>query len=161
MNWNPFTVLTVQASRWARIAIVLALTPIAIGGGLASVAQGEEQTKLLAEVHFDPGSTAVTPGGMKKIAQAIAKIKTAGPQEIRVIGFTDSTGGEALNQAIARKRADNVASLLAEQGITVPLVIEGKGETGAPYYVGDNISEPLNRCVGIIAVTKTDPEPLL
>ena len=111
-----------------------------------------ENSKLLTEVHFDPGSAAITLGGRHKIEMAIAAIKKQDPREIRVIGFTDSTGGEQLNREIARERANNVASLLARHGVTAPLVVEGKGEKGAPYKTPDNISEPLNRCVGIIAV---------
>ena len=121
-----------------------------------------DKSALLTEVHFDPGSTAVTPGGRLKIKKAIAAIKEQNPSSIRIIGFTDSTGDEAINRKISYSRAENVASLLAEQGITIPMVVEGKGETGAPYKIKDNTSEPLNRCVGIIAVSGSKSiEPML
>jgi hypothetical protein len=42
--------------------------------------------------------------------------------------------------------------MLSMNGINVPLMIEGKGENGAPYKIPDDVSEPLNRCVGIIAI---------
>ena len=49
-----------------------------------------------------------------------------------------------------------------KQGITVPLVVEGRGEKGAPYKIADGVSEPLNRCVGIIAVNRSESvKPLL
>ena len=159
MSWNP-AVLILSGFRGHRLATIAALF-VTLSTSMVSIAQGAEQTKLLTEVHFDMGSASITPGGRMKIEQAIAKIKAQNPREIRVIGFTDSTGDEAINQAISLKRADNVASLLAEKGITAPLVIEGKGEKGAPYNVGDNVSEPLNRCVGIIAVGSEETEPLL
>jgi outer membrane protein OmpA-like peptidoglycan-associated protein len=109
-------------------------------------------TKLLTEVHFDPGSANVTVVGRRKIDQAIEAIKKQNPREIRILGFTDSTGTEVTNKAVAGARAANVARLLKEHGINVPLVIEGRGETGGPHTIPDNNSEPLNRCVGIIAV---------
>jgi outer membrane protein OmpA-like peptidoglycan-associated protein len=109
-------------------------------------------TKLLTEVHFDPGSANVTVVGKRKIDQAIEAIKKQKPREIRILGFTDSKGNEATNKAVATARATNVARLLKEHGINVPLVVEGRGENGGPHKIPDNVSEPLNRCVGIIAV---------
>ncbi|MGI9452349.1 MAG: OmpA family protein [Geminicoccaceae bacterium] len=132
----------------------MALAILSLSAPLSALAG--EKSKLLTEVHFDTGSADVTLGGRHKIEMAIAAIKKQNPREIRVIGFTDSTGEEQLNRKIARERADNVASLLAKHGITAPLVVEGKGEKGAPYKTPDNISEPLNRCVGIIAVGEAD-----
>ncbi len=129
---------------------------------LPSPAFAVDKTKLLTEVHFDMGSAQVTPGGEQKIKQAIAAIKEQSPSEIRIIGFTDSVGDATLNREIAHSRAESVANLLVKQGVTIPLVVEGRGEKGAPYKIADNVSEPLNRCVGIIAVNRSKPtEPLL
>ena len=116
---------------------------------------------LVAEVHFDVGSVDVTIGGQQKIRAAIEAIKKQNPREIRIIGFTDSTGDETINQSIARHRADAVATRLIESGINVPMSIVGKGENGAPYQTPDDVSEPLNRCVGIIAVGGTAKAPTL
>ncbi len=113
-------------------------------------AQG--QVKLLAEVHFDPGSADVTIGGMKKIDAVIGQLQKQGLREVRLVGFTDSTGDEEINQKLALSRAKNVAMILSERGIVLPVVIEGKGEEGTPYRTPDNVSEPLNRCVGSLAV---------
>lgn len=140
----------------------VAIGLVALSSSLpAPAALAGDKSKLLTEVHFDPGSTDVTFGGRKKIEAAIAAIKAQNPREIHVIGFTDSTGDEQLNRTISRNRADNVASLLTKHGINVPLVIEGKGENGAPYKIPDNVSEPLNRCVGIIAVGDAGKQPTL
>ncbi len=130
-------------------AFGLALTVSALLPG-GAWAQG--QVKLLTEVHFDPGSAEVTIGGMKKIDSIIGKLQKQGLREVRLIGFTDSTGDENINQKLALKRAKNVAMVLSERGIVLPVVIEGKGEKGTPYKTPDNVSEPLNRCVGILAV---------
>ena len=144
-----------------RLTAAMALATIVLFG-VPSSADDAGGNKLLTEVHFDPGSTAITPGGQHKVRLAIAAIKKRKPSKIRVIGFTDSTGDEAINQQISEVRAETVASLLVEQGITTPLVIEGRGEKGAPYKIEDNVSEPLNRCVGIIAIGAANPgKPLL
>jgi outer membrane protein OmpA-like peptidoglycan-associated protein len=127
----------------------------------ASGAMAGEANKLLTEIHFDPGSAEVTIGGQQKIAKVIAAIKKQNPREILIRGFTDTTGDEVLNRAISLDRADNVANLLADNGITLPMIIEGKGEDGAPYDTPDDVSEPLNRCVGIVAVGKAEKQPPL
>jgi outer membrane protein OmpA-like peptidoglycan-associated protein len=140
------------------MATVVAALALALPGTAAIAA---EKSRLLTEVHFDTGSANITLGGQQKIEKAIAAIKKQNPREIHVIGFTDSTGDSALNLVISRDRANNVASVLSKNGITVPLVIEGKGENGAPYKIPDDMSEPLNRCVGIIAVGGTEKQPTL
>ncbi|MGI9510080.1 MAG: OmpA family protein [Geminicoccaceae bacterium] len=159
MSQRP-ALLTMPACRLSWMTAIILAAVVLIGIGPA--ASAAEKSILLTEVHFDPGSTTVTPGGQQKIKKAIAAIKKQNPKEIRVIGFSDTTGGEEINRKISRGRADNVASLLAEQGIKIPLVIEGMGEEGAPYKIEDDVSEPLNRCVGIIAVgTSQPPKPTL
>ena len=110
--------------------------------GLPSPVFAADQSKLLTEVHFDTGSAVITPGGEQKIKQAIAAIEEQNPSEIRIIGFTDTTGDEAINREISHDRAESVANLLVAQGVTVPLVVEGRGEKGAPYKIADDVSEP-------------------
>jgi len=108
--------------------------------------------KLLTEVHFDPGSANITVVGERKIRQAIETIRTQNPREVRILGFTDSIGPADANKRIAGARADNVARLMREAGLNVQFVVEGRGEDGGPHKIPDGVSEPLNRCVGIIAV---------
>lgn len=112
------------------------------------------KTKLLTEVHFDSASATITHVGQQKIKKAIEAIKEQKPVEIRVFGFTDSQGDPISNMAISQARADNVARAIKEAGLDIPLVIKGHGEGAGPYQTPDSLSEPLNRCVGIIAVFK-------
>jgi outer membrane protein OmpA-like peptidoglycan-associated protein len=110
------------------------------------------RTKLLTEVHFDSASVNITYVGNQKITKAIEAIKDQNPVEIRIFGFTDTLGDPISNKATAQGRADNVARAIREAGIDIPLVVEGRGEGVGPYQTPDGLSEPLNRCVGIIAV---------
>ena len=109
---------------------------------------GEE---LLAEIHFDRSSTEPTYIGQKKIEDVIAGLKEANATQLRIVGFTDRTGSEATNKAIAEERAENVADLLQQHGLDIPVVIDPRGEEGLLYPTPDGEAEPLNRCVGIIA----------
>ncbi|MGF1621309.1 MAG: OmpA family protein [Rhodomicrobiaceae bacterium] len=108
--------------------------------------------KLLTEVHFDSGSAVVTYVGRKKVQQAIEAIRKQNPREIRILGFSDTKGSAAANKVVSGARAANVARMLKEAGLDIPLIVEGRGEEGGPHKIPDGISEPLNRCVGIIAV---------
>ena len=110
------------------------------------------KTKLLTEVHFDSASAKITFVGNQKIQKAIEAIKKDNPIEIRIFGFTDTLGDPVSNKATAQARADSVASAIREAGLDIPLVVEGRGEGVGPYKTPDGLSEPLNRCVGIIAV---------
>jgi outer membrane protein OmpA-like peptidoglycan-associated protein len=110
------------------------------------------KTKLLTEVHFDSASAKITFVGNQKIQKAIEAIKKDNPIEIRIFGFTDTLGDPVSTKATAQARADSVASAIREAGLDIPLVVEGRGEGVGPYKTPDGLSEPLNRCVGIIAV---------
>ena len=155
---NAFEAWLTPASRLRLGALGLAILAFSCP---SSDALADEAARLVAEVHFDVGSADVTIGGQQKIHAAIEAIKKQNPREIRIIGFTDSTGDEAVNLSIARNRADAVAAFLIGSGLNMPMSIVGKGEKGAPYRTPDNVSEPLNRCVGIIAVGGTVKPPTL
>ena len=117
-------------------------------GPFISLNAGEE---LLAEIHFDSGSTHPTYIGKRKIEHVLKDLKTLNPKQLRIVGFTDRTGSDAANQAISEARAENVADLLQEHGLDIPVVIDPRGESNLLYPTPDGEAEPLNRCVGIIA----------
>ncbi len=109
---------------------------------------GEE---LLAEIHFDSGSTTPTYIGERKIEHVIRDLESLNPKQLRIVGFTDRTGSKAVNKAIAEARAEGVANLLQKHGLKIPVVIDPRGEDNILYPTPDGEAEPLNRCVGIIA----------
>jgi len=54
-------------------------------------------------------------------------------------------------------RAGSVAKLLRQTGVPANLIETiGMGESTMPMQTGDDVSEPLNRCVGIL-VSVDDP----
>ena len=106
--------------------------------------------ELLAEIHFESSSTKPTYIGEKKIEDVIARLNQSEAAQLRIVGFTDRSGSKALNKAIAEERAENVADLLQQHGLEIPVVIDPRGEEGLLYPTPDGETEPLNRCVGII-----------
>ncbi len=104
----------------------------------------------LTQVHFDMGSAALTPGGLRKAKEAAAWIKQQDVEKIRLVGFTDSIGTRANNRALAERRAKSLLKVFADQGVD-PSKIEiiAKGEVGTREVTEDHTAEPLNRCVGV------------
>jgi len=107
----------------------------------------------LQQVHFLHDSADLTPGAQRKAREAAEWFQSNNPAKIRVVGFSDTRGDSSYNLALSQRRADSVAALLVRAGIPEDrLVIEGLGESGIPEPTGDNVAEPLNRCVGIMAI---------
>lgn len=142
------------------------LQPTALGSGAEGGASASRSGPLLGgapglapdefqvgEVHFNPGSADLTPGGQRKTREAAERIKAMEIAEVRVVGYTDTMGEAAFNQHLSLERAGSIADLLASVGVSREMItIDGSGEEGIPEPTPDQISEPLNRCAGIYVV---------
>ncbi|MGI9503640.1 MAG: OmpA family protein, partial [Geminicoccaceae bacterium] len=60
---------------------------------------------MQARSFSDRSSTEPTYIGQKKIEDVIDGLKEANATQLRIVGFTDRTGSEATNKAIAEERA--------------------------------------------------------
>jgi outer membrane protein OmpA-like peptidoglycan-associated protein len=108
---------------------------------------------MLNEIHFNPGSATLTPGGERKTLEAAEKIRSLGASNVRVSGYTDTQGPAAYNMHLSLQRARSIAELLHSVGVSAEILeVEGHGEDGAPEPTADQVSEPLNRCAGIFAM---------
>jgi len=108
----------------------------------------------LVQVHFETGSSQLTPGGRIRALAAAAILVDKDASAVRVTGHTDTTGSAERNLAISRQRAEAVADLFVEAGLPRDRIeIDPMGEDASvlPIPTGDGVSEPLNRCVGIFA----------
>jgi len=105
----------------------------------------------IQEIHFNPGSADLTPGGERKTLTASRFIADLKVRSIRVVGYADSMGPTAFNKELALARAGSVANLLRRTGVPGNLIeTVGMGETKMPMPTNDSVLEPLNRCVGIL-----------
>lgn len=86
-------------------------------------------TKLKGDILFDSSKSYLKPGASSKI-DAIARILVKYPEDrIKIIGHTDSQGGDELNANLSRKRAEAVLSRLKHSGIPAEFIdTEGMGE---------------------------------
>jgi outer membrane protein OmpA-like peptidoglycan-associated protein len=72
---------------------------------------------VMEGITFATGSAALTPEGQTTVTDLALALKAHPDASIAVEGFSDNTGSAALNQQLARSRADSVKSALAAQGV--------------------------------------------
>ena len=72
---------------------------------------------------------------------------------VEIKGFTDTVGSDEFNLWLAERRVNRVIDALVDRGIPREnLIASPRGPFGAPIPTGDNVSEPLNRCVAVTLV---------
>lgn len=129
------------------------VTALAIATAEVDLALATNDDVMLAEVHFNPGSATLTPGGERKTLEAAERIGSMDVDHVRIVGYADTVGAGDANQYLSLLRADSIAVLLEDIGIPRDkILIVGRGEEGVPEPTADDISEPLNRCAGIFVV---------
>jgi outer membrane protein OmpA-like peptidoglycan-associated protein len=92
----------------------------------------------MSDVLFDTGKYSLKPGAREKLAK-IAGILLAYPGlNIEVGGYTDSVGGDEMNQKLSENRAGSVRDYLVQQGVATNSVSSrGFGNT-LPVASNDN-----------------------
>lgn len=115
--------------------------------------QEEEQKTAQANfvVHFPFAKAKPT---REAFASLEAAARTIRPNDtLRIVGFTDDIGTQAVNDRLARDRAEYVALWLKRRGLQNPMKIEANGKC---CYVATNSTEEgraLNRRVEIRPIT--------
>lgn len=107
----------------------------------------------ITEVHFELNSAELTPGAMLRAQEAARKVMEMNVSKIRILGFTDRSGSISHNRALSQARAEAVADIFVQSGLSRQVIeVTGMGEAEKmlPISTADGISEPLNRCVGIL-----------
>lgn len=106
---------------------------------------------LPADVLFDTDKSALKPRFQALLEETAALILSHHPQQVRVVGHTDSRASEPYNQRLSERRAQAVAGFLARHGISPAIVhVLGKGEL-QPRASNDSVSgRQSNRRVEIL-----------
>ena len=109
------------------------------------------QTVTFGDVLFDTAKAELKAGSQRNL-QVLADFLAQNPErQIRVEGFTDSTGGDAFNQRLSERRAQAVARGLEQLGVGIErITVIGYGKQ---FPVADNTSaqsRQLNRRVEVI-----------
>jgi opacity protein-like surface antigen len=99
-------------------------------------------------VYFEWDRSDLTSQAAAVIDQAVANIAAGtgcSAGSVTIVGHTDTSGGNAYNEALSVRRADIVAAALADRGITAAIDKAGKGESELAKETNDGVREPLNR----------------
>jgi outer membrane protein OmpA-like peptidoglycan-associated protein len=104
---------------------------------VARTPQNELRVNVPSDFSFDVGRSAIKPG-MRPVLDQFAQGLDPN-MRVRVIGHTDSTGTDAINNPLSRDRAESVRDYLVARGVAAPRIqVEGRG---AREPVADNGSE--------------------
>jgi outer membrane protein OmpA-like peptidoglycan-associated protein len=107
--------------------------------------------RIPAELTFAAGSSAVKPEFDATLLEISRTVKSMKQTYVDVFAHTDTSGTEAVNQALSDKRAAAVASYLGAHGVTkARIASKGLGETSPLYNPeADEAQKAANRRVEI------------
>ena len=125
------------------------------GTGVDVIRQGDDLIlRMPSNVTFDTDQSAVKPQFYSVLDDVARTLSGYNQTYIDVLGHTDTTGGEAYNQALSERRAQAVAAYLAQRNVDpARMATRGYGET-APLYNPDDteMKKAANRRVEIKVV---------
>lgn len=105
----------------------------------------------IGDVLFDTGRAELKPGALRGMDKLVSFLQTYPKRRAQIEGFTDSVGGEGMNQQLSARRAEAVRAALVSRGIDGARIgTQGYGES---YPVAGNDSaggRQMNRRVEIV-----------
>ncbi|RUP35214.1 MAG: hypothetical protein EKK45_01785 [Curvibacter sp.] len=100
------------------------------GTGVTVVQTADNQLKLdiPSDISFDTGSAVVKPN-LRPILDRFAEGLRNNPRaEVRIVGHTDSTGSDAINNPLSQDRAASTRDYLVARGVPFDrFMVEGRG----------------------------------
>lgn len=132
------------------------------GTGVAVTQTADNQLKIEipSDVSFDTGKADIRTG-MRPVLDRFSQTLAANPTTtVRIVGHTDSTGSDAVNNPLSVSRASSVRDYLASRGVGMNrIAIDGRG---AREPVADNGSvngRSMNRRVEIFVADASAAAP--
>jgi outer membrane protein OmpA-like peptidoglycan-associated protein len=102
-------------------------------------------------LYFVEGTTEMTAASVPVVDQIRAEIAGRPGAEVQVTGHTDTIGSEADNDALSRKRAEEILNVLAAKGFDRRIMTAvGRGERELKVPTADNVGSAVNRRVEVI-----------
>jgi outer membrane protein OmpA-like peptidoglycan-associated protein len=119
----------------------LAMQRATMGSGVAVVQTADNQLKLEvpSDISFAVGRADLNPRLRPILDQFASGLSQQQGTEVRIIGHTDNTGSDALNDRLSLDRAQSVRDYLLARGVRADTVqVAGRGEREP---VADNATE--------------------
>jgi len=103
-------------------------------------------------LYFGVGAE-LLPDSPSAIAQIVNTIRSRAPTELIVIGHTDTTGTDDVNNRLSRERASTVEKILKGKLQSLDRVsVRGFGSRDLLVPTGPNVTEPRNRRVEVVVL---------
>ncbi|WP_371322922.1 OmpA family protein [Dechloromonas sp. ZY10] len=116
--------------------------------GAALAAQPKLPVRFL--LYFQSAGVALTGESQALLPKILDEVGQRPAPDVSVIGHTDTVGKAEMNEALALKRAEAIATLLKDKGLKVhALSVESHGERNLLVATPDETAEPRNRRVEI------------
>ncbi len=98
------------------------------GVGVSQTADNQLKLDIPSDISFDTGRAEIKPG-FQPILDRFAQTLNANPATtVRVVGHTDSTGTDAINDPLSVNRAASARQYLASRGVDAArIAIDGRG----------------------------------
>ena len=118
---------------------------------ITQLKDGSLKVGVASDASFDVGSAQLKPQALNTFSKIAGILSTYDQTVIHVVGHTDSTGSDELNQSLSERRAASVASYLSEQGVPVNRVRqEGRGKREPIASNKSKVGQRQNRRVDIV-----------
>lgn len=102
-------------------------------------------------LYFQEGTTELAPESTGMLEQIRAEVARRPGAEVQVTGHTDTVGGNADNDVLSRKRAEEVVNWLASKGFDRKMMSAvGRGERELKEQTADNVASAVNRRVEVL-----------
>jgi len=102
-------------------------------------------------LYFVEGKEEFTDESKAMVNTVFAEIASRPVPDIVVVGHTDSTGTDQVNDALAQRRADSVKAQLVQRGVTAASIEAiSRGKRDPAVATASGVSEARNRRVEII-----------
>lgn len=136
----------------------VAMEQATAGTGVDVTQTADNQLKLNipSDVSFDTGRADIKPNMRPILDQFASGLSTQPNTEIRIIGHTDSTGSDAVNNPLSLQRAASARDYLSARGVSSQRVmIDGRGEREPIADNGTDNGRAMNRRVEIYLAERT------
>lgn len=99
---------------------------------------------------FETGGATLTAASRKELSEVLSEIKNREGVDLSVVGHTDTAGEPEANYQLGLKRAQIVAGLIGQSGVSSDRVaVESHGDKNPSVPTPANTNEPRNRRVEV------------
>lgn len=137
----------------SRLSSDPALSETQVDHNYASLIKAQPSPALSFTLYFNTGSTKLIEKSQAILPHIVDQIKAKLPTDVTIIGHTDTTGSDTLNDSLALKRAKVIEQFLRERiSAKRGMHVESFGSKGLLVPTPPDVNEPKNRAVDILVL---------